>query len=254
MPDAIDTRTVRTITVTAPGVAVVPQVDAYLTPTVGYVTTPDPGVPPADFCVVTKLRVTNLASSAAQYIATQRNGGQIAYAFRVQSNAMYFLVSTNGTGFTQPNGFGVLSGSAGSGLDLWFAATFDADNGAAQHEARGLYSLNGTTWSPMSTPRPMAPALTAIFDSTQPVTIGGRPVNVERLDGRIYSVEQRTGLNPAAGTVQWRFDANEYPGTGTSYVDPRGRTWTLAAAGAITPKVPATITTRPVATLTVATP
>lgn len=37
----------------------------------------------------------------------------------------------------------------------------------------------------------------------------------------------------------WRFDANDYPGTGTSYVDPRGRTWTLSAAGAITPKVPA---------------
>jgi hypothetical protein len=37
----------------------------------------------------------------------------------------------------------------------------------------------------------------------------------------------------------WRFDANEYAGTGTQIVDPRGRLWTLSAAGAITPKVPA---------------
>ena len=51
--------------------------------------------------------------------------------------------------------------------------------------------------------------------------------------GRIHYVELRTGLNPAAGSVLWRFDANDYPGTGTVYTDPRGRTWTLTSAAAI---------------------
>jgi len=45
-------------------------------------------------------------------------------------------------------------------------------------------------------------------------------------------------VQPQPDRVVWRFDANDYPGTGTSYVDPRGRTWTLSAAGAIVPKVP----------------
>lgn len=43
-------------------------------------------------------------------------------------------------------------------------------------------------------------------------------------------------LQPAASRVLWRFDASEFPGgAATSYVDPRGRTWTLSAAGAIAP-------------------
>ena len=51
------------------------------------------------------------------------------------------------------------------------------------------------------------------------------------------------GTPPMVGTpkvdgVVWKFDANEYPGTGTSYVDPRGRTWTLTNAAAITPYKP----------------
>lgn len=46
-------------------------------------------------------------------------------------------------------------------------------------------------------------------------------------------------VQPQPDVVMWRFDANEYPGTGTSYVDPRGRTWTLSVAGVITPMIPA---------------
>ena len=52
-------------------------------------------------------------------------------------------------------------------------------------------------------------------------------------NGRIYSVEMRTGLDPTQGKVLWRFDATEYPGSGTTYTDPRGRVWTLANAGVI---------------------
>jgi hypothetical protein len=59
--------------------------------------------------------------------------------------------------------------------------------------------------------------------------------------GQTMTVRQTTGVTivqPQADALVWRFDANDYPGTGTSYVDPRGRTWALAA-GAIVPKVPA---------------
>ena len=73
------------------------------------------------------------------------------------------------------------------------------------------------------------------FDSSSVMRIGQYPGGSMWSAGdRIYSVELRTGLDPAAGTVLWRFDANDYPGTGTSYADPRGRTWTLTNALAIT--------------------
>jgi len=49
----------------------------------------------------------------------------------------------------------------------------------------------------------------------------------DRWDSRIYWVELRTGLDPTAGTVIWRFDPMEYPGTGNQWTDPRGRVWGL---------------------------
>lgn len=60
--------------------------------------------------------------------------------------------------------------------------------------------------------------------------------------GQTVTVAQTAGNTIVRGlpsSVIWRFDANDYPGTGLSYVDPRGRTWTLNVVGAIMPKVPA---------------
>ena len=58
--------------------------------------------------------------------------------------------------------------------------------------------------------------------------------------GGTVTVVQTAGvtlLQPQAERVVWRFDASEYPGTGTTFTDPRGRVWTLSAAGAIVPAV-----------------
>ena len=58
------------------------------------------------------------------------------------------------------------------------------------------------------------------------------------MTGRIYWA-QLERLDPSgnpAGVI-WRFDANDYPGTGTVYTDPRGRTWTLSSSSAITTAV-----------------
>ena len=42
-------------------------------------------------------------------------------------------------------------------------------------------------------------------------------------------------VQPQADRVVWRFDATEAPTSGTTYTDPRGRTWTMSAAGSIVP-------------------
>lgn len=49
-----------------------------------------------------------------------------------------------------------------------------------------------------------------------------------------------TIISEAPDEMQWRFDANEYPGTGTSFVDPRGQTWGSIPAGGIVPSDPGT--------------
>jgi hypothetical protein len=46
-------------------------------------------------------------------------------------------------------------------------------------------------------------------------------------------------MDPTAGSIIWKFDANEYPGTGDSYTDPRGIVWGMTAPGSIVPMVPA---------------
>ena len=42
----------------------------------------------------------------------------------------------------------------------------------------------------------------------------------------------------AANQVVWRFDADDYPGTDTSWVDPRGRPWSVTNAAAVIPTIP----------------
>ena len=110
--------------------------------------------------------------------------------------------------------------------------------GALWH--RALISDDGETWS-IGGPNPgwvgaYAP-LTSFADSPSPMTIGTASATFLH-PGRIYWVqaEQLDATGTVTGLV-WRFDADDYPGTGTSYTDPRGRTWTLTAAAAITPKV-----------------
>jgi hypothetical protein len=49
----------------------------------------------------------------------------------------------------------------------------------------------------------------------------------------------QTSITPGGPGTYWRFDANDYPGTGTTYTDPRGKVWTLTTAAAITPYSPA---------------
>ena len=67
------------------------------------------------------------------------------------------------------------------------------------------------------------------------------PTHFVATSGQVVTVAQTAGntiVQPQPDALRWRFAAVEYPGTGTSYVDPRGRTWTLTNAAAIVPAVP----------------
>jgi len=80
----------------------------------------------------------------------------------------------------------------------------------------------------------------AVYDQ---VRIVGNPGENRQFDdlyisyGASATFKGNTVIAPGTATV--RFDADDYPGTGLSYTDPRGATWTLSAAGAVVPHQPA---------------
>jgi len=211
-------------------------IDGYLDPMVGTVTTPDPGPLPAGsytFVVETvgPVNTNGTIVGQAENHATDRS-----WIFQriVANGNLNFLIYTAGTATPTLNrATGVQAISGGREI---LAGAVTVDNGG------GLGSLAtwrkvGGVWSSVSTANATAPLTT--FDSSQVVRVGGITNTSGRFEGLIYSVELRTGTDPNAGTVVWRFDANEYPGEGaSSYTDPRGRTWTLATPSAITPRVP----------------
>jgi len=210
-----------------------PAVPGYLTPTVGTVTTPDPGPLPAQCVFVFKVRGPS-ANGVLNTLAAQWNR---------PNDVSWFVYRDSATG-------DVMLGTSTDGTEATYApATVATQPVSTNDETLALavrlnsggnqivdsFRWTGTAWVPLASASiPTRP----VFDAAGPMVIGTTAPS-DIWNGRIYSVELRTGLDPTAGTVVWRFDADDYPGTGTSYVDPRGRTWTLSAAGAITPKIPA---------------
>ena len=201
----------------------VKHAEAYLTPTVGTVTTPDPGPLPNECTFVFKIR--GPTGSDYNVIAAQLYGTFSFQIFRYYPNSdLYWVFYPDGSQYSLPV-------PPITGGDETFAMSFALDNGAGRHTGR-LWTFDGSMWTG-DTPFDVGPAVIPA-DSADPLQIGQHGYG-SLFNGRIYSVELRTGLDPAAGTVLWRFDADEYPGTGTVYTDPRGRTWTLTNTAAITP-------------------
>ena len=203
----------------------------YLTPTVGTVTTPDPGPLPEQYTWVTHV-AGPWAGTWETFAAQHETMGQYSWRWDFHSGmpAMRPLTTSDG----QDGGL-VLPWLPFPAMSPWMATSMVRDNDAGQAVSTGYVSTDGLTWSQVaSASDPAFP----VFDSSSVVRVGAADgAGVQTVAGRIYSVELRTGLDPAAGTVLWRFDADDYPGTGTSYSDPRGRTWTLTNASAITPPV-----------------
>jgi hypothetical protein len=211
-----------------------PPYPPYLNPTVGRATTPDVALP-TDFRVTARVRPIG-TMGANSHIISQRaeTTTDLAYAFTFTDTGLLNLrISTAGTAissYTRPR-------DVADNVDTWVRASRRA-SGSISFEQ----SPDGVTWHSLGAP---VAGGTPVFNSTAAISIGTRSATAQSdvFPGRIYWAQMET--LDAAGVptgVLWRFDAAEYPGTGTSYVDPRGRTWTLASAsaiGAMTPAIPA---------------
>jgi hypothetical protein len=221
-----------------------PYATGYLTPSVGTASTPDTPnlLVNADMTWVAQVRIASLTNSNSRVISSQRpqSASNLAWHMGIaNSNQLVLRLSINGTSNTSTANGGVLTGRCNPGDIITVAASLDLDNGASGHTIT-YWMLINSVWTNIGS-SVVAGAVTAVFDSTTPLTIGnwsGGALGV--YDDRIYWAEQRTGLNPAAGTVIWRFDANDQqPAPQQDFVDPRGRAWTLTAPTAITNPVAA---------------
>jgi hypothetical protein len=186
----------------------------YLDALNGYVTSDDPGPLPTQCCFV--VHVHRMGSP----------DGGIVNQWAAGNNWVMYMQGGNLTFQSNPT---IARGQAALPMgETWFAVSFDQV--AANGPTVKWDSPDGSVWTPgaVVTDPPLADEV----HIPQPLRIGDAG-GFWPFDGRIFSVELRTGLDPRAGSVVWRFDASDYPGTGSSFVDPRGRTWTITAPNAI---------------------
>jgi hypothetical protein len=205
----------------------------YLDPVIGYATTPDnPLWAVSGNFVLTARAVLPAATGANRFLACQwtqtGSADQSWLWFITTAGIMQFTLrppsitpQTTADILTaaQVNAFG-----AGP---VYIGVRCQASTGRIV----ALTSTNGIVWTETGTPV-AATAWTSTINSTAPMHIGSRSTTgTDKFNQPIYWVEMRTGLDPGAGSLRFRFDASE--ASGTSWTDPRGIPWSLSAAGAI---------------------
>jgi hypothetical protein len=217
---------------------VVPGVPGYLNPNLNGLRSPSP-VPAGDKTlfqisgdrtIVARVRF-GADNDQYQQIAGVWVTPDYGWFFGVgPDNKLRFHWSANGTtsnevAFSSVASFGT--------TDPWIGVKID--HGSRTFQA--ITSTNGTTWINWGAAVVAPTTMATTFASNSPLWIGaGRDDQgavVRKFTGRLYSVEMRTGLNPTAGTLQWRMNASEWE-SGSPWTDDRGRVWTNASGTTIT--------------------
>lgn len=213
---------------------------AYHTPGSTGATTPDP----PDTAITGPVRITwkvrpsgLTAANSDQTLGSQWGAAPLVWYFAERQASAGLIFGGSFDGSAQ-NIFQVMATNAElavalpDGVDGYIGIQIEPSIG----RLTALTSKDGISWSAFGTVRTVAPF--TLIDSTQPLRVGTRTLTTQWL-GRMYWAQQER-LNPdgtSAGIV-WRFDPDEFTGTAsdTTFTDPRGRVWTIAA-GSITPKV-----------------
>ena len=221
---------------------------------------PDSWRPSTVQTVVSKILATGNNASYRLSITQGANIGRLVLSY-----------SLNGS-----TTFGQMSSVVVPSTAEWIKATRVAATGTIQFFTAGASVTEPTTWTKLGADVPSNTG--AIFSGAAPVWIGETPVVSAPFTGRIRRVIIRNGIagttvldvtegnaagwttgtftattgqvitangtpiQAAADQLVWRFDAADYPGSGTTYSDPRGRSWTISA-GHLIPADPGAPTT-----------
>ena len=216
----------------------------YLDPSIGgsnTVTTPDPGVMPSEWVMVMKILGPRISAPGSwRAIAVQeKEAAPVTYSWHMtrygpeysgtDKSRLTGIFST--TGAWAESSVNVVGSEHVTFNEEWFAFALRSD----PHTFWCYRSTDhGATWTLIQTAG-KTPTPFPLFDSPGPVRIGAPTSDssdVNTFPGRIYFVECRTGIDPLAGSVFWRFDAADHV-SGTSWTDPRGHTWTAESAASL---------------------
>jgi hypothetical protein len=224
-----------------------------------------------DIDIVARIAPATWTPAANQVIVAKWGPLGTSYMLRLQTSGGLLLnISTTGSDNLSVGSSVPIT--AANGAALWVRCTRVAATGLLRFYTAPDAAVEPTTWTQLGTDRTIAtgniwsgtaPVELNSFSSGTAGWFAGRiartivrngiagttVLDVNENDGynltgstfpatsgQTVTVAQTAGntiVQPQADRVVWRFDANDYPGTGTTYVDPRGRTWTLSAAGAI---------------------
>ena len=176
---------------------------------------------------VARLSWASLTDATVRVIACQRPGsGNVDLGFQWSKQGtdklLLGVANTAGTGWINTN-TAALAGAVNVGDTVTLAASIQLNNGAGGNVVTHRL-LVGSTWTVLGTLT--AAGVATPFNSVSTICVGSWSTGGQPWDGNIYWVEQRTGLDPAAGSVVWRFDAQEHI-SGTTWTDARGRLWTV---------------------------
>jgi hypothetical protein len=203
-----------------------PIKDGYLDPTIGTVTTDDPGPIPPQCMFIMKIKGPT-ASGSSNTIASQTStaSGQYGWILRRDTANGRFLWSAYVAGDSVLPTTRSIPAMPVDPNAQTIALAIDTVSVPGQTIFTPWYKL-GNQWFDMP---PTQFATVIPFDSNAVMQIGGQgdTATLNPFKGLIYDVELRTGINPRhAGTTIWKFDASDFPGSATvPWSDPRGRKW-----------------------------
>ena len=198
------------------GTDLVVSEEVYLIPRIGTIKTPDPGNLPTDCVLIMKVRGPNTGQTAQQVIVQQavnsggtNNSWQVARTCTTSSDNGELTGGISQDGTASYRIAGPTTGALVTNQDEWLAFSMASGVGRTFTGVSYRSTDNGATWT--STGSQGSWPDTVPFDSSLPVDIGGDGTSLTtKFNGRISSVEMRTGLVPSAGSTIWKFDAREY--------------------------------------------
>lgn len=161
-------------------------------------------------------------------------GNQRSWQFFVNTaGTLGFQVSQTGTSHVAAAASTVTVASVGiaDGQAVWLRATVDIDNGAAQRVTNFYWSNDGQSWTPLGATVTQATALTNLFNSTAPVTVGSLgPGTANPATGTFHYAEVRSGID---GTVVASPDFRTQSEGQVNFTDGQGNLWSVNSPAAI---------------------
>ena len=151
-----------------------------------------------------------------------------AYGLSVRWDGLLtFHWSTDGTNETSRNS--TVPVPFANGQRRWIRAWLDVDNGAGGHTVTFYTSVDGEFWTQLGAPVITA-GVTSIFAGTAELVVGARISGVDRMTGKYYRGEIRSGFN---GIVVASPDFGSQLAGTTSFTDSSANLWTLMGSAAI---------------------